>query len=296
MCGQRFARHEVRFGMCALRGARIVRGRGQQRARASTFQSGPIYAMLHERRERSTITARSPTPCHNDGGRMNAQLRRRLEMAGRVRDFLRAHKTDAVGEGLGLAKLEELIARAEALDAQQRAGIVTTRLSTKHREGLRRALQSKLLLYLRALGGLGDPENGEAAVQFQVPPSNASHVALLTAGRDMLEKATGQKDVLLSRGMPPTLLDDLAGALGGLEKTIESTRAGRRDHVGASADLETVAAEIKKQVRALDGMVRYRFGDNAELMGAWRSARNVLGPFKTKNEPEAGGSQTPKAA
>jgi len=227
---------------------------------------------------------------------MNAQLRRRLEMAGRVRDFLRAHKTDAVGEGLGLAKLEESIARAEALDAQQRAGVVTTRLSTKHRKGIRRALQSKLLLYLRALGGLGDPENGEAAVQFQVPPSNASHLALLTAGRDMLEKATGQKDVLLSRGMPPTLLDDLAGALGGLEKTIESTRAGRRDHVGASADLQTVAAEIKKQVRALDGMVRYRFGDNPELMGAWRSARNVLGPFKTKNEPGAGGSQTPKAA
>jgi hypothetical protein len=51
--------------------------------------------------------------------------------------------------------------------------------------------------------------------------------------------------------------------------------------VGASADLQTVAAEIKKQIRALDGMVRYRFGDNAELMGAWRSARNVLGPFKT---------------
>ena len=65
---------------------------------------------------------------------MNAQLRRRLEMAGRVRDFLRAHKTDAVGEGLGLAKLEELIARAEALDGQQRAGVVTTRLSTKHRD------------------------------------------------------------------------------------------------------------------------------------------------------------------
>src|SRR5258705_12841081 len=37
-------------------------------------------------------------------------------------------------------------------------------------------------------------------------------------------------------------------------------------------------------------MVRYRFGDDAELMGAWRSARNVLGPFKTKNAPGAGGS------
>jgi len=31
--------------------------------------------------------------------------------------------------------------------------------------------------------------------------------------------------------------------------------------------------------------VRYRFGDNAELMGAWTSARNVLGPFKSKAEP-----------
>lgn len=230
---------------------------------------------------------------------MNAVLRRRLDMAGRVRDFLRAHKTDAVGEGLGLAKLEELIERAEALDTQQRSGVVGARESVKHREGLRRALLSKLLLYLRALGGLGDPESGEPAEQFQAPPSNASQRALLTAGRTMLEKATAQKEVLLSRGMPPALLDDLAGALGEFEKTIEVTRAGRRDHVGASADLEAVGAEITKQVRALDGMVRYRFGDDAELMGAWKSARNVLGPFKTKNEPpagEAGGSQTPKAA
>lgn len=39
---------------------------------------------------------------------MNKVLRRRLEMAERVRDFLRAHQTDGVGQGLGLAKLEEL--------------------------------------------------------------------------------------------------------------------------------------------------------------------------------------------
>ena len=55
----------------------------------------------------------------------------------------------------------------------------------------------------------------------------------------------------------------------------------------------------------LDKVVRYRFGDNAELMGAWESARNaslrsarrVAGPFNTTNEPQsgAGGSGT-KAA
>ena len=41
-----------------------------------------------------------------------------------------------------------------------------------------------------------------------------------------------------------------------------------------------------------------RFGDNAELMGAWESARNVAGSLQTKNESQsgAGGSETPKAA
>jgi hypothetical protein len=48
----------------------------------------------------------------------------------------------------------------------------------------------------------------------------------------------------------------------------------------------------------LDKVVRYRFGDNAELMGAWESARNVAGSVQTKDEPEveAGGSEALKAA
>ncbi len=227
---------------------------------------------------------------------MNALLRRRLEMAKRVRDFLRAHKTDAVGEGLGLAKLEELIQRAELLVAQQRAGVVVARAATQQRDKLRRALLSKLLLYLRAVGAVAAKQNPELAVQFQLPPANASHQALLTVVRGMLEKATAQKELFVSRGMSPMLLEALAGALGEFEKTLEASREGRRNHVGASADLKAVAAEIKEQVRVLDGLVRFRFGENAELMAAWASARNVLGPFKAKVEPEAGGSETPKAA
>jgi len=63
--------------------------------------------------------------------------------------------------------------------------------------------------------------------------------------------------------------------------------------VGASADLKAVFSEISEQVRLLDGLVRYRFGDSEELMGAWSSARSVFGPPKFHQEPEAG-SETPK--
>ena len=61
----------------------------------------------------------------------------------------------------------------------------------------------------------------------------------------------------------------------------------RHDPRRTGGSVSAVAAEIDEQVRVLDGLVRYRFGDNAELMGAWASARNVLGPFKSKGEPEA---------
>jgi hypothetical protein len=217
-------------------------------------------------------------------------------MAVRVRDFLRAHKTDAVGEGLGLAKLEELIQRAELLGAQQRAGVAVTRAASEQRKKLRRALQSKLLLYLRAVGEVAAQDDTQLVDQFRLPLNNASNQALVEAARGMLGKATEHKDVLLNRGMSPALVDALAGAVTEFEQTLEASREGRRGHVGASADLKAVAREIKAQIRVLDGLVRFRFGDQPELMAAWVSAHNVLGPFKTKSEPEAGGGQTPKAA
>ena len=70
------------------------------------------------------------------------------------------------------------------------------------------------------------------------------------------------------------------------EDTLQATSAARREHVGARVDLKVVAADISKQLRLLDKVVRYRFGDNAELMGAWESARNVAGPFNTTNAPQ----------
>jgi hypothetical protein len=221
---------------------------------------------------------------------MRAQLRRRLEMAERVRDFLRAHQTDGVGQGLGLATLEALLERAKTLAEQQQVGVAVTRRATQHRKEVRRALQQKILRYLRVVGRVAAKQNGELANGFPLPPSNATHETLATAARATLERATAQKDVLVSLGMSQKVLDDLASSLGEFERTLEASRAGRREHAGASADLEAIGTEIAEQVRLLDGVVQYQLGDDAELMGAWASARNVLGPFKPKTEP------TPKAA
>src|SRR5690349_23530762 len=94
---------------------------------------------------------------------MNATSRRRLERALRVRDFIRAHRTDGAGEATALTRLEELVQRADVLVAQQRAGRVAARAATMQREELRHALQSKLLIYLAAVGAVAAKEIGRAS-------------------------------------------------------------------------------------------------------------------------------------
>ena len=228
---------------------------------------------------------------------MNAQLRRRLEMAARARDFLRAHQMEGVGQDLGLTKLEQLLEDAENLATQQRMGVAVERSAVEQRQELRRALQPRILGYLSAVGAVAATQNAELAEQFRMPARTATHQELLTMSRAILERATAQKELLVQLGMSEQVLDELATALGQYEDTLQATSAGRREHVGARADLKAVAADISQQLRLLDKVVRYRFGDDPEAMAAWESARNVAGPFKSKNEPqsEAGGSET-KAA
>jgi hypothetical protein len=219
-------------------------------------------------------------------------LRRRLERAERVRDFLRAHKTEGA-EAAALTRLEELLQRADELAAQQRAGVVAARGSIEQRAEVRRALQGKLLRYLAGVGRVAARENAELGAQFRLPRTRATNQAFVTLIQGMLAKATEHKDLLVKQGLSESVLTDLAAALEEFEQTLEATRAARREHVGASGDLRAVASEITEQVLLLDGLVRYRFGDDAELMTAWASARNVLGPFRSKNGTEPGPGETP---
>jgi hypothetical protein len=227
---------------------------------------------------------------------MRTELLRRLERAVRVRDFFRTHQTPGVTQEGAVARLEQLVTRAELLASQQRAGVVTTRGAVEQRAALREKLQSKMLRYLSAVGAAAARDNTELAAQFRLPKPRGGNQVFVTWARGMVDKATALKDVLVRSGMSATLLDDLTAALNEFEQTLQETRAARLAHVGATADLEGVLAEISEQVRVLDGLVRYRFGDNQELMGAWASARNVVGPpFRSQKNPEAGGNSSAAA-
>jgi hypothetical protein len=110
---------------------------------------------------------------------MNTQVRRKLDMAARVREFVRAHAATEPGYAPVLPRLEELLTQAEAIVAREAAS--------------------------------------------------------------------------------------------------EAARTARRDHIGARADLEVISAQLVEQVNLTDGITRYRFGNDAEVMAEWKAARQRLG-------------------
>ena len=223
---------------------------------------------------------------------MNTVTRVKLDMAARVRDFIRAHPTEASEEGIALARLEELLARGDALADQQRAGFLAVRTSTLKRQELRHRLQHTLLRYLVSVGTVAARGNAALLTEFKRLDGSMNHRAFLSAVRGMLAKAETFREGLIEKGMSPSLLEDLQVAVTELGGTLEASREGRRDHVGASAELRAIGQELVEATDILDGLVRYRFGEDTELMAAWASARNVFGPVRHRGPlaPEAGES------
>jgi hypothetical protein len=213
---------------------------------------------------------------------MDAVTRRKLAMGSRVRDFSRENTSTEPAYVQVLGDLEARLARADQLDAQQRGGETQQREAVIRRTEIRRTIQSELLPNLVRVGQAIAVDRPDLAGRFRLPNKKLPLRSFVSMSRGMFTQAVEDKTLFVARGLAPTLLDDLGKALDAFDRATEESHEGRRDHVGATAELVIVADEIVKLVGQLDGLNRYRFRDNPELKAAWDSARNVVGPFRSK--------------
>ena len=158
---------------------------------------------------------------------MNTQVRQKLEMAARVRSFSRTHPSPLPEYVKVLGELEERLTRAGTVAEREVNGTVAARAARVKRRELRRAVHSRLLRYLVAVGGVAAKSRGELAEKLKLPNGSASTQAFLTAVRGLVTRAEEQKALLLEKGMGETLLDDIRAQLGEMESAWEA--AGRAD-------------------------------------------------------------------
>jgi hypothetical protein len=226
---------------------------------------------------------------------MNFTVRRKLDMAARVRDFCRTHPDQNPVFTAAVQRLEERLVRAEALAQQQVTGQVTVAGAVADQEQLRLDIR-KMVMLLTGLANAAAPEARELQVGLVRPDVNGSHQAFLTRARVASGTASAHKEVLTRYGMPEGFLEELNAALDLYERSLNQRHAGRAAHVGASAELEAVTADIMLIIRQIDALTRFRFRSNAELLAAWKSARDVAWPLPQKEAPPAGGQPQHPAA
>jgi hypothetical protein len=222
---------------------------------------------------------------------MNSKTRRKLEMGRRALDFSRDHPDPSAGSAATLARLEERLGRAEKLAAQQRDGILQSRAATARKKELRRTMKQAHLEHLASVAAIASREVPELATKFVLPRRVNTYLAFRTAARGMEAEAESRKELLVKHGLSETVLQALTAALNEFDAVVEQGSDGRVAHVGASAELDSVADEIVQVVKVMDGLNHFRFAGEVELMASWKAASNVFAtPQPAEPKPETGGA------
>jgi len=119
-------------------------------------------------------------------------------------------------------------------------------------------------------------EEPDLAQKFVIPPDTTTYRGFLTAVTGMAAEAVTRKDLLLKHGLAEEVLNSFQVSLDQLETATEQGAAGRLGHVGATAELHTVAEEVVQIVKLMTALIRVRFAGQPEVLAAWESASNVV--------------------
>jgi hypothetical protein len=228
---------------------------------------------------------------------MKRSIRLILDASGRIAAFQALHPDASPGGSTVGTRLGALIVRGNQLVEQEFAGHRTVQGAVENKTQLRDEIVQHVAV-LSGIAGAVARQERDLAPGIPMPGRRASDQVFLGRARDAHSAATAKKEILQKYGMPDTLLDELGALIDRYDAVLNEKHAGRAAHIGAHAELESVAAELMSVARQLDAINRFRFRDDPQLLEAWRAARNVAWPAGSKSGGTTGGptAQAPAPA
>jgi hypothetical protein len=219
---------------------------------------------------------------------MKRLVRRKLTMAGRVRDFTRTYpSTDASWTGV-VSRLEELLTRAGELELVERQGRADRRTASATRRAVRDRIQADYLRHLVTTASVAFKDDPAVPKVYRLPRLNGPYRVFGATARAILTAAQPVRDRLVAAGLGETLLDELAAALAEFDAATEADAASRRAHMVARGELEELADQIGEQVKLLDGLMRPRIRREPALKEAWERISTLEGPDRASRTPVVG--------
>jgi hypothetical protein len=171
------------------------------------------------------------------------------------------------------------ITKIEATAAAQTGGVGQARQHTVTRAEARRELRADLEAINRAARIMGLQN------EFQLP-SEGNDRLLLNAARAFAANALPLKTQFIAHEMAEDFLEDLAADIAAFETAIANQNDAIGGHVAAGQALDDLFDEGTEQQKKLDGFMRNKFANNAEILAEWTRASHVeRDPRRAKPAP-----------
>jgi hypothetical protein len=215
-------------------------------------------------------------------------------MGDRAAEFGHANPAESAAYTALLGVLDELRTRARTSAAQQLEGIAQARGASALRQALEAELRSTHLPHLARVGASATQDQPEVGPTYRLKSTARTVRGFLTAVSAMAEAARGQRELLARHGLQDTVMDDLTTKVSAYEEAVRQSDQGRRQHIGATADLRAVGEEIVRVVQVMDGFQRLRFAKDPERLAAWVSASSVRATPRTAVSAQPRPSSTPE--
>lgn len=209
---------------------------------------------------------------------MRKEVLRTYDAAGRVVVYCHEHPDPNPVTGAAVATLETLTGRMGGLLEQYQSGLTGADMSVQGKARIRSGIRDDLA-DLQRFADVAAQRQPEIAPVFSLPHSHLNQKSFLATSRSILALATANRELLLTYGMPEGLLERIAQGLNQYESVEVKKAVSTQSHVGASAEIEKVRHEMLLVLKHLDALQRVRFAENAEMLAAWRSARDPHGPI-----------------
>ena len=212
---------------------------------------------------------------------MDAKSRRKLGMGQNALAFCLSHPDPGAGYNAAVLRLQGCTTRGKEVIGRQEEGQRDATAAVKRKKQLRGMLRRTHLHHVIRVARVAADELPDLAHTFVLGPGSSTQLGFSAIARGIATEAQAHRDVLVRHGLGEEVLENLTQALDQFDAALEQGLEARRRHVGARAELQSIAAEVVEIVGALDGLIRYRFANDPDALAAWESASNVPGPFRS---------------
>ncbi len=192
----------------------------------------------------------------------------------KVRRLNQANPADDPGYQQSTQHLDDLLDQVDKGEQAHLDGVVEQSAAAVGKRALRSRMKRAHVHHIVRIAREAARELPELAQLFVVP-AKIPYNSFRPYAQHILDEARKHGDLLVRYGLNENVVADLEISLAQFDAMAALGVDARAKHVGATASVDAVAAEIFRVVRGMDGYNRIRFAQRPDLLAEWESASSL---------------------